>query len=62
VTYVVTIGSTSAKAGDLGEVFEVAADLAAAAGGRDGLVVTRDGVVDEALTELAREGLRPISM
>ena len=58
------------KAGDIGEALEVAADLLEAAGpiapdttgATAGVVITCDGEVDEALTELAGEGLRPVRL
>jgi hypothetical protein len=59
VTFEVTLAGVTVKAGDVGEAFEVAADIIEAVGDRDGLDVTCDGEPDEALTELAREGLRP---
>jgi hypothetical protein len=59
-TYEVELGDRTIEAGDLGEALAVAADLAAEAGHRDGLTITCDGKVDEGLTELAREGLRPV--
>ena len=61
-TYEVTLGDRSVSAGDLGEALEVAADLAAVAGHRDGLVITCDGEVDEALTGLPGEGLRLVGL
>jgi hypothetical protein len=56
----VTVGGVTVKADDVGEALEVAADLLEAGGDRDGLVIACDRQPDEALTELAREGLRPV--
>jgi hypothetical protein len=58
VTYEVTLGEASAAADDLHGALAVAAELVAEARAR--LVITCDGEVDEGVTELAREGLRPV--
>jgi hypothetical protein len=60
MSYEVTLAGVTVKADDVGEALEVAADLVEAAGADAGVVITCDGEVDEALTELAREGLRPV--
>lgn len=63
MTYGVTLGDVSVKAGDLGQALEVAADLLAVDPRHDGnLVITCDGQLDEGATELAREGLRPVRL
>jgi hypothetical protein len=59
-SYEVTLAGVTVKAGDVGEALEVAADLLEAAGANDILVITCDGQVEDVLTELAREGLRPV--
>jgi hypothetical protein len=66
--YSITLDGVTVKASDVGEALEVAADLLEAAGAiapdttgaTAGVVITVDGELDEALTELAREGLRPV--
>jgi hypothetical protein len=60
VSYEVTLAGVTVKAGDPGEALEVAADLIEAAGVDAGVVIACDGEVDEGLTELAREELRPV--
>jgi hypothetical protein len=62
VSYEVTLAGVTVKAGDVGEALEVAADLVERAGGDAGVVITCDGEVDATLTELAREGLRPVRL
>ena len=61
-TYEVILGEVRVSAGDLGQALAAAADLAAEAGHRDGLVITCAGELDEGATELAREGLRPVDL
>ena len=69
--YEVALAGVTVKAGDAGEALKVAGDLLEAvafsrsgecAGADDAVVITCDGEVDEALTELAREGLRPVRL
>ena len=62
MTYEVILAGVKVKASELGEALEVAADLVEAAVGetRRGLLIRCDGEIDEAATELAREGLRPV--
>jgi hypothetical protein len=56
----VTVAGVTVKAGTASEALEVAGDLLEAAGADAELFITSDGEVDEALTEFAREGLRPV--
>jgi hypothetical protein len=60
--FTVTVAGVTVKAGDVGEALEVTADLLEAAGADASVTVCFDDELDETLTELAREGLRPVRL
>lgn len=62
MSFEVELAGVTLRASSISEALELAGDLVEAAGSGAGLAIRRDGELDEALTELAGESLRPVRL
>jgi hypothetical protein len=60
--FAVTVAGVTVAADHPGEALEIAGDLIEAAGADAVITITINGEVDEVLTELAGEGMRPVCL